>query len=32
MDWDWEPDYNCQRAFREYLIPAIKTRYQDASS
>jgi threonine 3-dehydrogenase len=32
MDWDWEPDYNCQRAFREYLIPAIKTRYQDVSS
>jgi nucleoside-diphosphate-sugar epimerase len=27
-DWDWEPDYNCERAFHEYLIPAIRNRYQ----
>lgn len=27
-DWDWQPDFNCQRSFNEYLIPAIKKRYQ----
>jgi threonine 3-dehydrogenase len=27
-DWDWEPDYNCERSFHEYLIPAIRERYQ----
>jgi nucleoside-diphosphate-sugar epimerase len=27
-DWDWEPDYNCERSFYEYLIPAIRERYQ----
>ena len=27
-DWDWKPDYNCERAFHEYLIPAISKRYQ----
>jgi nucleoside-diphosphate-sugar epimerase len=27
-DWDWQPDFNCQRSFNEYLIPAIKERYQ----
>jgi nucleoside-diphosphate-sugar epimerase len=27
QDWDWMPDYNCDKAFQEYLIPAIKARY-----
>ena len=27
-DWGWQPDYDLQRAFDEYLIPAIKERYQ----
>ncbi len=26
-DWDWHPDYNCERSFHEYLIPAIQKRY-----
>ncbi len=27
-DWNWKPDYDCDRAFNEYLIPAIRARYQ----
>jgi nucleoside-diphosphate-sugar epimerase len=27
IDWGWVPDYNLDRAFREYLIPAIQKRY-----
>ena len=27
QDWDWKPDYDINRAFQEYLIPAIKQRY-----
>jgi len=27
-DWDWAPDYDCERSFNEYLIPAIRERYQ----
>lgn len=27
-DWDWEPDFDCERSFNEYLIPAIRERYQ----
>lgn len=27
-DWDWQPDYDMDRAFHEYLIPAVKSRYQ----
>ena len=27
-DWDWKPDYDCDRSFKEYLIPAIRERYQ----
>jgi len=27
-DWDWEPDYDCERSFYEYLIPTIRQRYQ----
>ncbi len=26
-DWGWFPDYDCDRAFADYLIPAIKERY-----
>jgi nucleoside-diphosphate-sugar epimerase len=26
-DWQWKPDYDMQRAFEDYLIPAIKERY-----
>ncbi|HEY60598.1 MAG TPA: NAD-dependent epimerase/dehydratase family protein [Anaerolineae bacterium] len=26
-DWGWEPDYDMERAFNDYLIPAIKSRY-----
>lgn len=27
-DWGWQPDYDQERAFQEYLIPAVKKRYQ----
>ena len=27
-EWGWMPDYNVDRAFNEYLIPAIKSRYK----
>ncbi|MBI4928636.1 MAG: epimerase, partial [Anaerolineae bacterium] len=27
-DWGWSPDYDQEKAFAEYLIPAIKQRYQ----
>ena len=27
-DWGWQPDYGQKRAFEEYLIPAIRQRYQ----
>lgn len=26
-DWGWSPEYDKERAFNEYLIPAIKERY-----
>jgi threonine 3-dehydrogenase len=26
-DWGWQPDYDMDRSFKEYLIPAIRTRY-----
>jgi threonine 3-dehydrogenase len=26
-DWGWAPDYDQQRSFEEYLIPAIRQRY-----
>jgi len=28
MDWDWQPEYDVNRAFNEYLAPQIKERYQ----
>lgn len=27
-DWKWMPDYSIDRAFNEYLIPAVKSRYK----
>jgi nucleoside-diphosphate-sugar epimerase len=27
-DWGWQPDYNLDDAFANYLIPAIRRRYQ----
>lgn len=29
-DWAWAPDYDLQRSFYEYLIPAIRGRYTPA--
>lgn len=26
-DWGWQPDYDAERAFRQYLIPTILKRY-----
>ncbi len=26
-DWEWVPDYNQEQAFKNYLIPAIRERY-----
>ena len=31
-DWGWQPEYDMQRAFHEYLIPAIKQRYAGINS
>mgnify|MGYP001281169984 CR=1 FL=1 len=28
-DWGWQPDYDVERAFREYLIPNISKRYAE---
>ena len=30
-DWAWLPDYNADRSFSEYLIPAIQKRYSKES-
>jgi threonine 3-dehydrogenase len=27
-DWNWSPDFDQERAFNEYLIPGIRSRYQ----
>jgi nucleoside-diphosphate-sugar epimerase len=27
QDWGWQPDFNLERSFQEYLIPAVKERY-----
>jgi nucleoside-diphosphate-sugar epimerase len=27
-DWDWQPDYDLERSFAEYLVPNIRKRYQ----
>jgi nucleoside-diphosphate-sugar epimerase len=26
-DWDWSPKFDADRAFREYLVPSIRSRY-----
>ncbi len=26
-DWGWEPDFNMERAFEDYLLPAVRQRY-----
>jgi nucleoside-diphosphate-sugar epimerase len=31
-DWHWKPDYDQERAFQEYLIPAIRQRYEKVAS
>lgn len=28
-DWGWQPDYDMERAFHEYLVPTIRQYYQD---
>jgi len=28
QDWGWQPDYDLQTAFSEYLLPSIQKRYQ----
>lgn len=27
-DWGWQPDYDFERAFAEYLVPAVRWRYR----
>ena len=27
-DWGWQPDYDADRAFNEYLVPTIAQRYR----
>lgn len=27
QDWGWQPDYGAERAFNEYLVPAVARRY-----
>ena len=29
-DWGWEPEYDLERSFAEYLVPNIKKRYQQS--
>lgn len=29
-DWGWQPEYDIERAFSEYLIPEIQNKYNDA--
>jgi len=31
-DWGWLPDYNQERAFQEYLIPAIRKQYEELAN
>ena len=26
-DWDWQPEYDAQRMFREYLVPGVRRHY-----
>jgi nucleoside-diphosphate-sugar epimerase len=27
-EWGWRPEYDAERAFRDYLIPGIRSRYE----
>jgi nucleoside-diphosphate-sugar epimerase len=27
IDWDWQPEFDMERAFKDYLIPAVRARY-----
>jgi threonine 3-dehydrogenase len=29
-DWGWNPQFGCDRAFDQYLVPNIRNRYQEA--
>jgi hypothetical protein len=29
-DWDWQADYDVERAFDDYLVPAVAKRYAGA--
>lgn len=31
-DWEWQPDYDLDRAFDEYLVPKISARYAEQPS
>jgi len=31
-DWGWSPEYDLERAFAEYLVPAVAERYHEKSS
>lgn len=31
-DWGWSPQYGCEKAFEDYLIPSITKRYRGAAS
>jgi hypothetical protein len=31
-DWGWQPDYDQERAFGEYLIPAIRKQYAELAN
>jgi len=28
LDWGWRPEYGLERAFEEYLVPAVRQRYR----
>ena len=28
LEWGWSPDYDVDRAFNEYLVPNIRSRYE----
>ena len=30
-DWGWEPDYDADRVFEEYLVPSISRYYENKS-
>jgi nucleoside-diphosphate-sugar epimerase len=31
LDWQWQPEYSLERAFAEYLVPAVKRRYSSGA-